>query len=253
MNFNFKQMLIFLIILLFFTSPAFAYRPLGTEDAGVAGKGIFQTEISYDYLKWSDGKLENVYLFVPIYGLTENFEFSIEIPYLVHNQTDGNIIRGVGDINLVGKYLLFNEDLKTPAILLKVVEKFDNGNFDLGLGSGDKDTSIFVVFSKTLGTAVFHGQFGYTWIGKVKNSDLRDITIYGLAFDYGFSEALHVLCEINGNRHSDIKEADNPANWLLGLTYKLSEKVAFDIASKWGLSKSSPVWNLAIGFSMNIN
>lgn len=49
-------------------SPLFAYRPLGTEDAGVAGKGVFQLEVSYDYLKWESGHFEYLFLIVPIYG-----------------------------------------------------------------------------------------------------------------------------------------------------------------------------------------
>jgi hypothetical protein len=52
------------LILVFVISPEniSAYRPLGTEDAGVAGKGVGQMEISWDYLKWN-GDEEHLFSF----------------------------------------------------------------------------------------------------------------------------------------------------------------------------------------------
>ena len=58
---------------------ALAYRPFYTEDAGVAGLGIFQTEVSLDYFKWKNGDIDKIFLLVsPIWGPTENVELSTE-------------------------------------------------------------------------------------------------------------------------------------------------------------------------------
>lgn len=248
-----RRILTVLIALIFLieSKSSFAYRPLGTEDAGVAGKGVAQLELSWDYLKWNGDK-EHVFLFVPIYGITERLELSVEIPYMI-NQLEREIIqKGIGDINLVAKYLLIQEGKINPAFTLKGVLKLDTGDFEKGLGSGDKDYSIFVVASKSIKNLTLHGQVGYTWIGKEKDENLRNIYLYGLALDYGLTDAFHIVGEINGYRHPDRREAENPRDILLGIIYKLSEKFTLDFAIRRGLTASTPDWSTTAGISFTL-
>src|SRR3989338_526839 len=240
------------VLLSMIIAPALAYRPLGTEDAGVAGKGMIQFEGSWDYLRWNDGLAEKNYLFVPIYGVTDRLELSTEITYMYHHNTDGTTASGAGDINLVAKFLLAEEGLKTPAFALKWVGKLDNGDYSAVLGSGDKDWSIFAVASKTAGRAVLHSHVGYTWVGKSKDANLRDIPLFALGIDYGATDLLHLLAEINGNRHPDSSATADPRSLLLGLTYKLSDKYILDAGSRWGFSAASPAWNATFGVSATL-
>ena len=245
-----KPWLFIIASVLIIQTPAFSYRPFGTEDAGVAGRGVAQMEVSVDRLKWGDGKIENIFMFVPIYGVTENLEVSVEIPYLYHFPVISSPLEGLGDINLVGKYLLFPESGDIPAIAVKAVEKLDTGSFGLGLGSGDKDFSLFAVSTKAFGKNMVSVQLGYSWLGKNKIAGLRDIFIYGLAVDHAVSDTINIVSEINGNRHPDITQPDDPKTWLLGIIYKVSDKVVFDLAYKGGLSQASPDWNITSGASL---
>ncbi len=240
------------VLISMIVAPALAYRPFGTEDAGVAGQGIIQFEGSWDYLRWSDGKIERNLLWVPIYGLTDNLEVSAEIPYLFHANTDGTSPNGVGDINLVVKDLMAVEGEWRPALAVKGVVKLDNGDFGQGLGSGDKDYSLYVVASKTFGRSIVHSHLGYSWIGKNSNANLRDIPLFALGLDCGLTDRLRLIAEINGNRHPDSTQAEDPRSALLGFTYKISEKLIFDLAGKWGLSAASPAWDAAFGFSVTL-
>ena len=239
------------LLLFFMAGNALAYRPFGTEDAGVAGKGVAQTEISWDYLKWENDDLEQGFLLVLIYGLTDNLELSVEVPYLFHNPKAGGSKDGIGDINVAAKYLLVQEGDKNPAFTVKGAVKMDNGDFDKGLGSGDKDYSLFAVASKTIGQVTVHGHLGYTWVGDKKDKNIGDITLYGIALDYTLMESFHILAEINGNRHPDrITEEDDPRNALAGITYKVSDRFTLDAAYRWGLSDSVPDWSTTIGASI---
>ena len=239
-----------IMVFIFYPTSSFAYRPFSTEDAGVAGKGVAQFEVSWDYLKWKNKDKENVFLFVPIYGITENIELSVEIPYLFHSPAEGDRVDGIGDINLVGKYLLINEGEKNPAFALKGVVKLNTGDYDKGLGSGDRDFSVFAVASKGFGNLTAHAQLGYTWVGDKRDENLRNIYLYGLALDYGITETFHLVGEINGNRHPDRARAEDPRNILLGVTYKLSEKFTFDFAIRRGLTTSTPDWSTTTGVSI---
>lgn len=224
---------------------AYAYRPFVTEDAGVAGKGVIQLETSWDYLDWDNDDAEHVLLFVPIYGITERLELSTEIPYLFHEQEDG-----IGDINVVGKFLMLNETEKFPAFTLKGILKTSSGDADRGLGSGDLDYSIVLVTSKGFGSLTLHGMLGYTFVGDNGEEDVRDIHLYGLAADYGLTEKLHIVGEISGNRHPDRNIDDDPLSGLLGVTYQVSEKVILDGGVRYGFNDSVPEWNYTLGMSI---
>lgn len=247
----FKKGLFLVTLLLSMTAGVVsAYRPLGTEDAGVAGKGVAQTEVSYDYIKWKNDDVEEVYMLVPIYGLTENLEISAEIPYLVHEPDAGSSEKGIGDINIVAKYLLVDGKGENPSFAVKGVVKLDNGDYDKGLGSGDEDYSIVGVVSDTVGKLTAHLQYGYTLVGDNKDDNLRNITVYGIALDYVLTEPFHLLGEVNGNRHPDRTAEDDPMTALIGATYSISDKLTLDAAYKWGLNDESPDWGTTVGISI---
>ncbi len=228
---------------------SFAYRPLTTEDAGVAGRGATQLEVSWDYLKWN-GDRENVLFFVPIYGITERIELSAEIPYLFHYHDGEERMEGIGDINLVGKFLLLEENEMRPALALKGAMKTKSGNKERGLGSGDIDYSVVGVVSKCFGTLALHGMFGYTFVGANGDDNVRDIYLYGLAADYSVTEKFHIVTEIAGNQHPDRTASDDPRSGLLGFTHQIADKVILDGGVRYGFNDTVPKWNTTIGVSI---
>lgn len=241
---------IMLIVLVTFQQ-SFAYRPLATEDAGVAGKGVAQIEMSWDYLSWKNKDKENVFLFVPIYGITERIELSAEIPYLFHSAAEGDSVNGIGDINLVGKFLILEEKETRPAFTLKGVVKTKSGDEKKGLGSGDIDYSLVAVASKGLGNLTLHAMFGFTFVGDNGDNNIRNIYLYGLAADYGLTDKFHIVGEIAGNRHPDRRVGNEMVSGLLGVTYKLSDKITLDGALRRGLGDSVvPRWSTTVGLSL---
>ena len=246
-----KKKCLLAIFFVIAATDAFAYRPLGTEDAGVAGRGVAQIEVSWDYVKWENGDMENIFLFVPVYGVTNNLELSAEVPYIFHSPDSGKDEEGAGDINLVAKYLLLDEGAYTPAFTIKGVVKLDNGDYDKGLGSGDRDYSAFAVFSKTVASFAFHAHIGYARVGDRKDENLRDITLYGFAADYAMNERCHIVAEINGNRHTDRTADENPGNALVGVIYRVSDTLFLDAAVRRGLTDASPEWSTTAGISLS--
>jgi opacity protein-like surface antigen len=237
------------ILLLLAASNAFAYRPLSTEDAGVAGKGVAQAEVSWDNIKWKNDDKEDIFLLVPIYGLTENLELSVEIPYLYHRPDSGPSEEGTGDINIVAKYLLVPGGLESPSFAVKGVVKMDNGDYDKGLGSGDKDYSIVAALSETIGRLTGHAQIGYTWTGD-KKEKILDVMLYGAALDLAMTESLQILAEVTGDRHPDRLEKENPLIALMGITFKVSDNLVVDAAYRWSLNDSERFTSTTVGASI---
>lgn len=229
---------------------ALAYRPLVAEDAGVAGRGVPQLEVSWDPLRWGNGDREDLWLFVPIYGITDRTEVSLEIPYMFHHPEGGEQQRGLGDVNVVGKYLFLKEGRRRPAFAAKGVVKTSSGDDKKGHGSGDVDYSAVGVFSKGAGDLVWHAMLGYTMVGDNGNPNLRGTYLYGAALDYGLTDAFHIAAEIAGNRHPDRKSPADPLAGALGLIYKISETVILDSAVRHGYNSAVPEWSATLGMSL---
>lgn len=227
----------------------FAYRPFATEDAGVAGRGVAQLELSRDYLKWNGDK-EDMLLFVPVYGLTAKLELSAEIPYHFHDFEGEEKRNGAGDVNLAGKYLLLDEKEARPALVLKSAVKTRSGSEEKGLGSGDVDYHVAAAASKTLGAVTLHGMFGYTFVGDNGDDTIRNISLYALAADYGVTDKFHIAAEIAGNKHPDRTARQDPLSGLLGFTQQLSEKLILDAGVRYGFNKAMPKWSSTVGVSV---
>ncbi len=248
-----KSFILINLFLFMIAGSAFAYRPLQTEDAQVAGKGVFQSELSWDYLKWKNGDVDNVFLLVsPIFGPAETLELSAEIPYVYHKPKDKKSVNGISDINLVAKQVLIMESGNMPQITVKGVIKLDNGNADKGLGTGGIDYSLFAVATKSVGPFAFHAHLGHTWIGNKEDGSLRNIALWGLAADYGATDLIHVVAEIYGNRNPDKRLADLN-NVLVGATYRVSGRVVVDASLRRGLNSASLSWGGGVGIAYQFN
>lgn len=234
-------------------SPAvsLAYRPFATEDAGVAGKGVAQLELSWDRVWWRNGDVEHVLLMVPIYGFTDRLEVSAEIPYLVHDPADDQSHHGIGDITLVGKFLVLQETGARPALALKGIVKMNSGNQKRSLGSGDWDVGAAVAASKTLARLTLHAMLGYTFVGDSGDDNIRNIALYGVAADYRVTDAFHVVAEVAGNQHPDRTERADPLSVLLGVTYALFDGLVLDAGVRRGLTPSAPTWDVFTGLSVS--
>ena len=240
-----------LFITAFILCPAggFAYRPFATEDAGVAGAGVAQLEMSWDYLDW-DGGRENMPLLVPVYGVSRRLELSAEIPYMLHEHEGGERMSGIGDINLVGKFLLLEEKAGRPSLVLKSAVKTKSGDEVKGLGSGALDYNITGAVSKAFGAVTLHGMLGYTFVGANGDDSIRNIALYGLAADCGLTEKFHLAAEIAGNKHPEKAVREDPLFGLLGFSRKVSDMLVLDAGARYSFNKALPKWSTTIGASI---
>lgn len=238
------------MISLLFPCKSFAYRPFITEDAGVAGSGVAQLEVSYDFINWNSEENEGQILIVPIYGIGERFEFSLEIPYLFHNFSDTGYTRGGGDLNCAGKLLTIHQGEFYPAFTLKGVVKTDSGNPEKGIGTGHFDYSLQMVFTHEFNKFILHGTFGYSVIGHDEEERVRNIYIYGAGTDWNFFEKFHLIAEVAGNRHPDRTVRGEQVQAVLGAIYELTEMLSFDFALRAGVTDISPEWSITSGLTL---
>lgn len=139
-----NKLLLFLSlsILLCRSSFVFAHEPifsLGPETIYKGGVGI-ETEIEYEK---AGREKETSMHYEVIYGVSEDFSLTVEVPHIIEKEESGEISGGLGEVALRGKYQLFRKDTlgAQDKVALIYGLKFPTGDEDKdpSLGSGSWD------------------------------------------------------------------------------------------------------------------
>ncbi len=225
---------------------AFAYRPLATEDAGVAGRHRTEAEASSQFVVWPDGTREGQFLAVGIVGLTERIEVSLELPYLLHDSQREGVASGLGDLQIGGKLSLAGEVPPFPALALRGTVKTATADAGDGLGSGGTDYQLLAVASKPTGPVSCHAMGGVTLV-EIEGGKTEPAIPYGVAADWRVHERLHLVTEVAGHRHPDKGFGQDPALLSVGMILPMGSMVSVDAAVGTGLTKHAPDVALVLG------
>jgi hypothetical protein len=228
-------------IFIFGSIHCYAGRPLVTEDAVVAGKGINEIELSYDSFYWSSTGNEHLYLLYLNYGLMNRWQVSVDIPYISLNSPLLNDRNGWGDIVLSSKLLLFKESRKLPSIALLGSIKTKSGDEKDGFGIDEVFYGFLLSASKNYNDVFIHGMLGH----KIANGQF-DFLTYGIAIEYFLSNRFNIAAEIVGDNFIELSIID-PVAALFGGAYAFSDNFTLDSGISIGLSQAAPDWNLTMG------
>lgn len=245
-----------LIALLLFTihyallTQTHAARPLVTEDAVVAGKGVTQLEMGVDYTKAGDREEGTTLLLSPINGITEDTEFSLNIPYIIAEPYDPAKVDGWGDTSFIMKHLLVAEGEATPAFLIGMALKLPTGDQDKGLGTGETNLGFLGALTKNFNPATIHLNIGYTFVGNQNKSRDNNEVNYGIAGEYAIGNKFRVVGELYGLYHPDYKAAEIERRVLLGLTYRSDDTFTFDLAAKRGFEGTGDEYGFIGGLTI---
>ena len=221
-----KKTLAFLIVGLILTSsPAFAARPLVTDDYGIVDNGKYELEAGFNLVRpMASGLYESGLVLQLKRGFSGNFDLGLELPY----NTDQS---GFADAVLHAKLKLveFGED---EGLSLRGDVKLTNGNAVTGLGSGFLDYGGMFILSKKAGPTIMHINAGYVVIGDTMNCTTDDTFLYNAAFEYPFDNGLDAVVEYTG------------------LSCQIETLANLQVGGRWQVSKSA---RLDAGYSFAMN
>ena len=240
---------LFFVMLLLYPSSLPAGRFLNTENAGVADRKSFSTELSLDFLKSGANNPQYMFLFVPVYGIGEQTEISAEIPYSWKNVSKGVVHGAFGDLVIVSKNMILPERYFVPAVLLKTRVKFSNGNAGKEFGSGNEHIGFTGVFTKTFGNISIHSNIGYTFITHARHVNENDYILFGIAGELSLRDTFIIEGEIYGesDSHFDVGTFKHHIlNPLLGFSYRITKSAIFDAAVRAGITKRRTVTDFGI-------
>jgi len=231
-------------------SPAWAGRPLTTEDTGTLEPGKAELELSVDYLR--DGRAQRFLL--PggpglNIGLLPRLEGTVATAFVLLDPEDKRRRAGPGDSLVRLKYRLLDEAPRLPALMAAVTVRVPTGDEARGLGEEGVDVQPLAVASKTFGAVTLTVNAGYTFV--TRDRDL-DVVSLNASAEAAISRVWSLVGEVVGELATS-RGADDRVVLRVGMVRAVTERIKLDAAVGFGATRTSPDVLLTIGVTINLN
>ncbi|MFA4858755.1 MAG: hypothetical protein WC901_04180 [Candidatus Margulisiibacteriota bacterium] len=215
-------------------APAFAARPLITNDFSIVSEGKYELEVGYMATENQNCSVGNIDMLLK-HGIFKNLELSLEIPYTV-SDLPGRMA-GFDDFYLHAEYCCWTWG-ENEGLAVRADYKFNNGDISHGLSSGDNDYWLGLIVSQMFGHTKTHYNLGYVNEGYNAGRQEDDYVAYSAALEYpAFGKKGDLVAELVGN--TSLALAPNPLFVQVGGRYVLVEGFKLDAAYGIGLNDNS--------------
>lgn len=245
-----------LLLLIGFSTPprVFAERPFQvTETAIPTERGTYRVEAGLLLDRSSANEKKSQVGLNLRYGLIQNLEFDLEIPYLFA-ESNGQKKNKQGDILLNTKIRFIKGRAANPlSIAGQMIIKFPTAGESKTLGtSGVVDVGFLSIASKEFAPVTAHINFGYFFIGNPAGQDLSDQLRYALALEFSPDPAspMKLIGELYGR--ADTGSAPDAADVVVlagGFSLKANQTFSLDSSVGYGLNSKSPDYLINIGLT----
>jgi hypothetical protein len=234
------------------STATFAAHPLITDDADTMGTGKAQLEVNGEYGHDKENGVtatETKGAAILSYGLSETVDLVVGLPYqrLRAKETDNTTTEnGISDTSIEVKWRFYEHDDLSLAI--KPGLTLPTGDDEKGLGAGKAAYSLFFIATQEMDPWAFHLNLGYIRNENTLDEE-KDIWHASIASTVALSENLKAVANL-GIESNPTKLVDtDPAFFLAGLIYTLSEHLDLDCGIKYGLNDPETDYTLLAGLT----
>ena len=209
-------------------TPSFAARPLITDDFFTLTQNVNEIEFGYLATK-THTSLVHSYDLLLRRGLLTNFELALEMPYTF------SPVSGFNDCFVHLKYRFWDMGLN-EGLTARADIKFYNGDINNGLGSGDNDYWLVLIYSKMLGKSRAHINLGYVNVGFNAGRTEAEYLAYTAAVEYPlWGSAGDLVAEYVANTSL----SPNPTFIQVGARYEIMNSFKLDAGYSTGINSNS--------------
>jgi len=227
--------------------PAWAGRPLATEDTGTLDPGQVEGELGFEYVRDRDARTFGAPASLALnIGLLPRLEGTIVTTLVVLDPPDAPSQAGLGDSDAKLKYRFVDETPSVPALMGAMALRLPTGDESRGLGEPGVDVQALAVASKTFGLATLTLNAGYTFVTADRTADVVNVNAsVEAAITDAWSLVGEVISELATHRR-----ADDRVIVRAGTTYEIAKGVTLDAAAAVGVTRASPDLLLTVGLTI---
>jgi hypothetical protein len=255
-----KTMVVFLGVALAMPRAVYAERPfLATERATLLEHGEARFDFGVEAARFSSRTTRYTLKSELTSGILPNLNFRVEAPYLFVTGMGGGTEGQVGDVILRPKLQFLKGREANPLSLAgELILKFPSCSESLVTANpkvipactGEADIGFLAIATKEFQPVTVHLNLGYMVVGNSPGRAVDDVVMYSLAFEYvTILPAVTVVTEVWGETSRAPSVYGDVLDVMLGVTYQLNRRVAFDTSLAMGLSSASPDYIAAVGLS----
>lgn len=232
---------------------AVAGHPLGTEDAGVQGKGNAEVEINYERSHAAGGardtSLGNTYTL----GVMEKMDLGVSFSYLFSRPAgDTPSARGMGDTEVSLKTSFHDGGGWVPTVGIKAGVVLPTADHEKGLGPGRPAATLTTIADWETGPFLVHLNIRGILPGRpIGETDRDDFIVVGMAAEWELRGGTAVVGEYSWEKN--VGAGGSAASEILGgLVEKVSKNVAISAAVRWGTTEASSNVTYLAGVTIGI-
>jgi hypothetical protein len=221
----------------------YAEAALFVDDTWTTDKGHLELEYGVDYYKDTrydyDGDYKSrtrettLYVYT-LYGLTDNWDIGMTLPYGYVNYDRETKEDGFMDMDIETKFRLWDENNLFASFALYLDFITDSGDETKSLGSGDQDIWLNGIFSKTLKENLWLDlNLGYYFTG---GKDADDVFTCCLGVTKGFQERIYVYAELYGEVEFERNFNDNVCMGAFSIGYEMNPRLFIKAGIAAGIS-----------------
>jgi hypothetical protein len=235
-----------------FSGSAWACRPLTVDDCPPTEKGKIVIESGFSSFKTPNYDRNVSEVTSLKYGILDNMDVGIDLPYLNYTQTGTQNVSGLGDTTVKAKISVLPSEGNFAGLSFTAGAKLTNGNANQGLGTGATDYSVNSILTKELDKIALHLNLGYTITGQPAGQTLRNAVNYGCAFEAPTIAGATLLGEIYGATNPDPASDLNSLTATLGANKEIRPGLTADAGFSVGLNDAAPQNIVMVGFTTQI-
>lgn len=221
------------LALAFAVAPAFAARPLDTEDTGILEPGRVELELSMDATRTS-GDVAGAGTAVLNVGVVRRLEVSVELSAAYVVLGAGPDEARFGDVILGAKYRLLDETPVRPAVLANLRLRLPTNDGAAG-GQRGVDVLARLAVSKLFGPVTVTANAGYVFATADRT---RDRWLASGALEYQLRGAWWLVTEVSAVL--DARAGANVAITRGGVVYAVTRALRLDLAAGTRLTRAGP-------------
>jgi hypothetical protein len=245
------RIVVFVSLILFATTlTAHAHQPLTTYDAFPVQVHQVEFESGLHYINYPGGD-EAFHLDIELnYGLINNLDLGVEVPFVFWRPDHGNSADVMGDVVVKSK-LLFMKGREGNPISLAFQPFIKLPTADekrYPLSTGEPDLGFVLIGTRNLQPIMAHLNIGYTFVNNPAGQNYDNVFGFKIGVEYLKDPTYQVVGELTGETNR-APNADDLIAVLVGTRYVWMKDLTFDTGFSLGLSNSSPDYRALFGIT----
>ena len=171
---------------------------------------------------------------------------------IVDGQTITDLYAGIGDLLLIGRYKLTNEQRSLPAIYAELLFKIPTASEATSIGTGKADLGYSIDFKKKFGEIMGSAGISYWMLGNPEGYSLNNPFAFTFGLGKEFNKGKYSVFIIYEGYTKIMDDYSAPKELSILLQYFLSSNTVLSIKASTGLSVSSPNFIFESKLDLNI-